>query len=373
MAVVVQPRWVRPAGFGLLSVLVVLAWVQSGALGLAGGWPVAGGVAVLVLWVAIDRLAPGVPAVVLTLVVPAAVVALTGGDPSNIGWFVLVVLAGLVALRLPFVAGLLGWLVSVLAIVVLAVTNPDPGWPNWVAGTALLFWGCWAARYRIGLLERVHRAEAAAAESAAAVERQRLAADLHDIVAHTLAVTVLHLGGVRLALGHEPERAEAGIVAAERLARQSMSELRRVVRVLAADNDRADRVEAPQPVATDLPALLEQYRAAGLTLSAGVSGDLLVISAPTGHVLYRLVREALANASRHAPGQPVEVGVQVSADGAVRATVSNPCPMQDRREVGGGGGGMGLSAMAGRVRMVGGQLSAGAEDGRWVVRAELPA
>ena len=104
-----------------------------------------------------------------------------------------------------------------------------------------------------------------------------------------------------------------------------------------------------------------------------MSGDLLVISAPTGHVLYRLVREALANASRHAPGQPVEVCVQVFADGAVRATVSNPCPMRDRREVGGGDGGLGLSAMAGRVRMVGGQLSAGAEDGRWVVRAELPA
>ena len=111
-----------------------------------------------------------------------------------------------------------------------------------------------------------------------------------------------------------------------------------------------------------------------MTLSAGVSGDLLVISAPTGHVLYRLVREALANASRHAPGQPVEVCVQVFADGAVRATVSNPCPTRDRRDlVGGGGGGLGLDAMTGRVRMLGGQLSAGAEDGRWVVRAELPA
>ena len=358
----------------MLSLLVVLAWAQSGALGLAGGWPVAGGVVVLVLWVAIDRPAPGLPAAVLTLAVPAAVVALTGGDPSNIGWFVLVVVAGLVALRLPFVAGFLGWLVSVVVIVFTAVTNPDPGWPNWVAGTALLFWGCWAARYRIRLLERVHRAEAAAAESAAAVERQRLAADLHDIVAHTLAVTVLHLGGVRLALAHEPERAEAGIVEAERLARQSMSELRRIVRVLAADDDRAGHVGSPQPVATDLPALLEQYRSAGLALSAGISGDLPGVSAATGHVLYRLVQEALANASRHAPGQPVDVGVQVFADGAVRAMVSNPCPMQNRHDVGCvSGGGMGLDAMSGRVRMVGGRLTAGAEDGRWVIRAELPA
>jgi signal transduction histidine kinase len=327
------------------------------------------------LCVAVDRLAPASLAMVPAVLVQAAVVALSGADPGNIGWFVLVFSVGLMALGLPFLPGLLGWLVAVLVLVVLAVASPDGGWPNWVVGTSIIFWFCWAARHRIELIERLHSAEAAAAAAEAVTQRQRLAGDLHDIVAHTLAVTVLHLGGARLALAHEPDQAEAGIAEAERLARRSMTELRRVVRVLAEDNTDpagpADPIAAPHPTAADLPALLAEYRSAGLVLSASVVGDLPVVSLTTGLILYRLVREALANASRHAPGQPVEVRVQVSPDGAVKVTVVNPCPCptgnQQRT------GGMGLRAMSDRVRMVDGQLSAGFEGQRWVVQAELPA
>ncbi|MDQ2788927.1 MAG: histidine kinase, partial [Actinomycetota bacterium] len=210
----------------------------------------------------------------------------------------------------------------------------------------------------------------AASAAATVTERQRLAGDLHDIVAHTLAVTVLHLGGARLALAHEPGEAEAGIAEAERLARRSMTELRRVVRVLAEDStDPADPIAAPQPSAADLPALLDEYRCAGLVLSASVAGDLPVVSLTTGLILYRLVREALANASRHAPGQPVEVRVRVSPDGAVSVLVANPCPAGNQRRT----AGLGLRAMTDRVRMVDGQISAGLEGERWLVRAELPA
>lgn len=367
------PRGVRQAGFGLLSLLVVLAWVQLGLDGRLGGWSVGGGVAALALCAAADRLAPRPLAAAPAVLLPGAVVALTATDPSNIGWFVIVVLLGLVALTVPFTAGLVGWLAAVIVIVALAITTPDGGWPNWVAGASVLFWAAWAARHRIALVERVHRAEAAAAAAATATARQRLAADLHDIVAHTLAVTVLHLGGARLALAHEPGEAAAGIAEAERLARRSMTELRRVVQVLTEDDAgptaAIDPVAAPQPTAADLPALLEEYRSAGLQLSSDIAGELAAVSATTGLVFYGLVREALANASRHAPGEPVEVHVRVAADGAAGVTVANPWPTRGS----GWTRGIGLQAMSDRVRMVGGQLSAGPEGERWVIRAELPA
>ncbi|MGH3769301.1 MAG: sensor histidine kinase [Pseudonocardiaceae bacterium] len=366
----VLPRWVRPAGLGLLCLLVVLAWAQLGVQGSLGGWAIGGGVAAVALCVAIDRLAPHSLAVVPAVLGSGAVVALTDAQPSNVGWFVLVCCAGLVALRLPFGPGLIGWFVAVVVIVVAAITQPDAGWPNWVAGTSIVFWVCWAGRHRIELIERLHRAESAASAAAAVTERQRLAGDLHDIVAHTLAVTVLHLGGARLALAHEPGEAEAGIAEAERLARRSMTELRRVVRVLAEDDtDPADPIAAPQPTAAQLPALLDEYRSAGLVVSATLAEDLTAVSPTTGLILYRLVREALANASRHAPGQPVEVRVQVSPDGAVSVTVANPCPTQNLRWT----SGMGLRTMTDRVRILDGQLSAGPEEERWVVRAVLPA
>ncbi|MFD0474019.1 ATP-binding protein [Nonomuraea thailandensis] len=89
----------------------------------------------------------------------------------------------------------------------------------------------------------------------------------------------------------------------------------------------------------------------------------------SGMVLYRLVQEALANATRHAPRRSVEVRLRISEEGAVLVTVSNPLPGRPSRH----NGGMGLRAMADRVRMVGGHVTAGPEDDRWVVRAELPA
>lgn len=314
------------------------------------------------------RTAPGRAAEVAGLLVPPAIAALTGLAVNNIGWFVLVLYTGFVALTLRLRPGVVIWLASLGVVGAAAFTTPDPGWPNWLAAVTLVFWSGRAARYRIEVGERLHRAESAATAAAALADRQRLAADLHDIVAHTLAVTVLHLGGVRLALEHDPKEAAAGIAEAERLARQSMAELRKVVHVLSEES--ADHaVAAPQPTASQLPELFAEYRTAGLELESSVHGELPVVSPTTGMVLYRLVQEALANASRHAPRCPVEARLRISEGGAVLATVTNPIPGRPPRH----DGGMGLRAMADRVRMVGGHVTAGPEADRWVVRAELPA
>ncbi len=229
-------------------------------------------------------------------------------------------------------------------------------------------WSAWAARYRIELLERVYRAEEVAAAARVVADRQRLARDLHDVVAHTLAVTVLHLGGARLAVSYEPAEAAAAIEEAERLAHRSMNELRQVVRVLAEDHSSLPVSPAsPQPTAGELPGLLDEYRHAGLDLSSTMSGDLSAVVAPVGMVAYRVVQEALANASRHGPGGHTDVDIKVGTDGALRLVVTNPCQAASGR-----GGGIGLRAMTERVRAVGGQVTAGCEGRDWVVRAELP-
>ncbi|MCF6471850.1 hypothetical protein FAF44_26165 [Nonomuraea sp. MG754425] len=366
--VVVISRRLLPAGLGLLVLLVGLSWAQTITRGCGFGWPFAGGIAFVALCLVIVRTAPGRPAEAAGLLAPAAVAALTGLAVNSVGWFILVLYLGFVALALRLWPGVVMWLASLAVVVVAAFTSPDPGWPNWLAAATLVFWGGWAARYRIEVGERLHRAESAATAADALAERQRLAADLHDIVAHTLAVTVLHLGGARLAIEHEPREAAAGIAEAERLARQSMAELRKVVGVLA-DQDADPAVAAPQPTASGLAELFEEYRTAGLALDPGVEGELTAVGPATGMVLYRLVREALANASRHAPRSPVEVRLHISDNGDVRATVANPLPGRPPRH----NGGMGLRAMAGRVRLVGGTVTAGPEGDRWVVRAELPA
>ncbi|SPL87840.1 Putative two-component system sensor kinase [[Actinomadura] parvosata subsp. kistnae] len=371
---VMTPRWLYPAGFALLVLLVALTWAQTSTNGCdclwpaATAWSLAGGVAFVAACLVMVRTAPGRPAEVAGLLAPVAIAALTALAINSIGWFILVCYVGFVALTLRLWPGVVMWLASLGVVGAAAYTTPDPGWPNWLAAATLVFWGCWVVRYRIAVGERLHRAESAATAAAALAERQRLAADLHDIVAHTLAVTVLHLGGVRLALEHDPKEAAAGVAEAERLARQSMAELRKVVRVLAEEG--ADpAVVAPQPTAARLPELFEEYRTAGLELETGVEGELPSVGPTTGMVLYRLVQEALANASRHAPRCPVEVRLRVAEDGAVLATVANVLPGRPSRH----NGGMGLRAMADRVRMVGGQVTAGPEDDRWVVRAELPA
>ncbi|MEV1171374.1 histidine kinase [Nonomuraea sp. NPDC049784] len=365
---VVTPRWLLPAGLGLLMLLVGLSWAQTIMRGCDCVWPFAGGGALIVLCLVIVRTVPGRPAEVAGLLAPAAIAALTGLAVNSIGWFILVLYIAFVALTLRLWPGIVMWLASLSVVVAAVFTTPDPGWPNWLAAVTLVFWSGWAARYRIEVGERLHRAESAATIAATLAERQRLAADLHDIVAHTLAVTVLHLGGARLALEHDPREAAAGIAEAERLARQSMAELRKVVRVLAEEG--ADpAVVAPQPTAPRLPELFEEYRTAGLELESSVDGELTAVSPTTGMVLYRLVQEALANASRHAPRGSVEVRLRISEEGAVRATVTNSLPDSPPRH----NGGMGLRAMADRVRMVGGHVTAGPEDDRWVVRTELPA
>ena len=99
------------------------------------------------------------------------------------------------------------------------------------------------------LIDHLKAAQAGLAERAAADERQRIAREIHDVVAHSLAVTMLHLTGARLALHRDPKEAEAALLEAERLGRESLAEIRRTVGLLAPEGT---GTAAPMPTAADI-------------------------------------------------------------------------------------------------------------------------
>jgi len=225
----------------------------------------------------------------------------------------------------------------------------------------------------IGRLDQMTRQLAAAQEAlvvqSAGEERRRIARELHDVIAHTLSVTLLNLTAARRALGDDHPEATEALEAAERLGRQSLGDLRRTVGLLSEAPGRA--AATPQPAASDLPRLLESYQASGMDLRAQIKGDLAVVPAATGLELYRIVQEALANVVKHAPGAHADVDVEIRK-GDVVLTVTNPLRNGARPSDGSGANGSGVTGMRERATLVSGTVLAGLHDKVWSVECRLP-
>src|SRR5206468_1240772 len=168
----------------------------------------------------------------------------------------------------------------------------------------------------------------------------------------------------RRAVEHDPADAGRALAEAERLGRECLAEVRTTVGMLRED-DAADRT-APLPSAGGLPALVEQFRAAGADVTLTVEGDVAGLPATTGLAVYRIAQEALTNAAKHAPGAPTEVRLIVSP-GEVRLTADSRVLV-----VKGARPGMGLVSMRERAESVGGRCEAGPGGRGWLVLATLP-
>jgi signal transduction histidine kinase len=188
---------------------------------------------------------------------------------------------------------------------------------------------------------------------------------VHDLVAHSLAVTMLHLTGARLALADgETAEAQSALAAAERLGRSSMTGIRNAVGLLA-DAD-ADVNWRPEPDAGDLAALVEDYRRAGVDVTLVRTGaDDIAIDTGTGLALYRLLQESLANAVRHAPAQPISIRLDATP-GRLELQVTNPVVAPAQRS-----DGHGLVGMRERAEQLGGRFDAGPSEAGWTVHAML--
>jgi signal transduction histidine kinase len=201
-------------------------------------------------------------------------------------------------------------------------------------------------------------------------ERQRLAREIHDLVAHSLAVTMLHLTGARLALKDgETDEAIDALDEAERTGREAMAEIRRTVGLLGPVASGA--ATSPTPKAADVPALVGDFRAAGLVVEARLNGTLESVPLTAGVALYRIVQESLSNAVKHASGQPVRLEVDVGS-AVVRATISNPLGPPQVSSTHVSDGGHGVRGMSERAKALDGAFQAGSQAGAWVVEATVP-
>ena len=213
---------------------------------------------------------------------------------------------------------------------------------------------------------QAEREREAAARIAVAEERVRIARELHDIVAHAVSVMVLQIGAVRHKLPEALAEDADALRGVEQTGRTALAEMRRLLGAMRRDGDDAEL--APQPGLDALDSLLEEVGRAGLPVRLHVDGDPFPLPRAIDLSAYRIVQEGLTNALKHARAshadvavryRPDELEVEILDDGAGMATGDGP--------------GYGLVGIRERVKIYGGEMSAGpAPEGGFILSARLP-
>ena len=235
----------------------------------------------------------------------------------------------------------------------------------WTIGVGIAFLAGLFIRALVLALVTNRLAQTALQEQATTAERQRIAREVHDVIAHSMTVTMLHLTAARLAVGRgDSAAAREALEEAENAGRTSLSEIRHTVGLLRTEGSEPDT--APLPSAADVPALVAGYQAAGLDIQLELHGDLHRVDPAAGLAAYRIVQESLTNAGRHAPGATTTVHIEVGPPLRIDVTSEGGAPSPER------GGGMGLAGMAERTAALGGLFEAGRNGNGWRVAATLP-
>lgn len=227
--------------------------------------------------------------------------------------------------------------------------------------------------YVANLIDRATQAETEREERARRAvldERARIAREMHDVIAHSLAVIVSQAQGGQYAARVDPKQATESLATIAETGRQALADMRGLLDILRSDpSTTADDDRGPQPTLRDLPGLLARVRSAGLSVRYNSVGAPFPLSPGAELALYRVVQEALTNTLKHG-GPEASANVEFAWSGdAVMVMVrdtghSNSAP---------GGTGRGLVGMRERLAVIGGAVSAepGADRG-FVVRALLP-
>lgn len=226
--------------------------------------------------------------------------------------------------------------------------------------------------YLVSLEERAARAEQTREQEArrrVAEERLRIARELHDAVAHHIAVVNVQAAVASHLLTSRPTAAEEALWHIRQAARTVLDELGAMLSVLRGPDDLSDPTE-PAPGLAQVPGLVESFAVSGLQITHSVTGQPRSLPPSVDLVAFRIVREALTNAHKHGAG---DAHVSLTHSPAVlRIEVTNR--HLPERSVEADGAGHGLLGMQERATAVGGTCTAGPQDsGRFLVRAELPA
>jgi signal transduction histidine kinase len=223
------------------------------------------------------------------------------------------------------------------------------------------------------MLAESRRARDAETQAAALAERARIARDIHDVLAHSLAAVSVNLQAADglLSAGtlpaDNPELAKAieCIDRAGTLTREGLAAARRAVLALREDSD---------PLPDQLSSLVKEYREAGdLVVDYSVTGEMRPLPAKASLVAYRTAQEALTNARKHAPGQPVTLRLGFEPAG-ITVSVVNPLPSEGAEgPLAATGSGYGLTGLTERAALAGGTFEAGPAAGNWQVALRIPA
>ena len=371
---------------GLVALLAVAAVVAQ-----SGGWPATSVGLLMALALLFRRTHPSATAAVVALLGLTQVLA--GWGPLAYDLAVLIALYSVVKYADRLRDGVIAGGVAAVGVVLAALQVPGPAlWWASAIWFALVTGAVWLVGlnvrtrrlYVLSLEERaatLEREREAESRAAVAEERTRIARELHDVVAHSMAVMIVQADGVRFTVDRDPATArEAAKVVAD-TGRQALEEMRRLVGVLR-EPSRPEPTAAPggpatesahrRPALVELPALLDRFRAAGLTVGCATAGRPRALPPGLELTVYRVVQESLTNVLKHAGvGASVELDLSWTPDAVVVRAVDDgrgrpavrPAPS----------GGHGLVGMRERVGVYDGSLAAGPTlGGGWRVEARLP-
>ncbi|MFE9693566.1 sensor histidine kinase [Micromonospora sp. NPDC005806] len=370
---------------GLVALLAV-----AGVVAQPGGWKATTVGVAMALALLFRRTHPSAVAAAVAALALTQVLAHWGPLAYDVG--VLIALYSVVKYADRLRDGVIAGVVAAVGVVLAALQVPGPAawwasaiWFGTVTGAVWLVGLNVRTRrlYVLSLEERattLEREREAEARAAVAEERTRIARELHDVVAHSMAVMIVQADGVRFTIDRDPATArEAAKVVAD-TGRQALEEMRRLVGVLR-EPSRPEPAAAPgaaaepahrRPAVVELPDLLDRFRAAGLEIAYATTGEPPALPPGLELTVYRVVQESLTNTLKHAGvGASVALDLDWSPDAVVVRAVDDgrgrpavrPAPS----------GGHGLVGMRERVGVYDGSLAAGPTlAGGWRVEARLP-
>jgi signal transduction histidine kinase len=287
---------------------------------------------------------------VLVILFGAAAVA----AERTVLWWMCALTVAVSWLWLPLAGGLQGTVVAtVITVAVAAAVDAARG----------------QRRARQQLAIEAAQVEREQAHRAVLEERARIARELHDVVAHHMSLIAVQAETARYRISGVPEAVSAEFGAISDSSRDALSEMRQLLGVLRNDEATA---RAPQPQLEQIPELIDTARNAGVPVDYSLDGAVDAIPPAVGVCAYRIVQEALSNATRHAPGASVSVQIHRDRD-AVRLTITNGPGRSVTMLHEDQGPGHGLTGMRERAVLLGGALNAGPLGaGGFSVSAVLP-